>query len=175
MPEDFTIIEATEQSLDDFISLLEQVGAWLWRKGVKQWAPGTFQNNRDRLVRFIENGCLILAYQNSELAGGCILSEVNPGWPPSFAEVLANNALYLNALVVARFAAGQGLGTRIIDACTKVVCQRGKSVIRLDCWEGNTFLKSYYRRQGFKMLAAIPVNDYFVRLFEKDINSPHAQ
>jgi len=175
LPENFTIIEATEQSLNDFIILLEQVGAWLWRKGVRQWAPGSFQNNRDRLAYFIENGCLILAYQDTELAGGCILSEVNPGWPPSFVEASANNAMYLNALVVARFAAGQGLGTRIINACGKAVYQQGKSVIRLDCWEGNTFLKSYYRRQGFKMLAAIPVNDYYVRLFEKDIDSPDAQ
>jgi len=175
LPENFTIIEATEQSLDDFIILLEQVGAWLWQKGVKQWAPGSFQNNRGRLAHFIQSGCLILSYQDTELAGGCILSEVNPGWPPSFAKASANNAMYLNALVVARFAAGQGLGRQIINACTRVARKRGKRVIRLDCWEGNTFLKSYYRRQGFKMLAAIPVNDYYVRLFEKDIDSPHVQ
>ena len=172
MLENFTIVESTEQSLDRFIDLLEQIGAWLWQKGVKQWTAGTFRNNRERLIRFVENGCLLLAYQNTELAGGCILSEVNPGWPTSFAEPSANNAMYLNSLVVARFAAGQGLGRQIINACTTVARKRGKCVIKLDCWEGNTFLKSYYQQEGFKMLAAIPVNDYYVRLFEKNIDSP---
>lgn len=172
MPENFTIVESTEQSLERFIDLLEQVGAWFWQKGIKQWVPGTFRNNRHRLVHFVRNGCLLLVYQNTELAGGCILSEINPGWPTSFAEDSANEAMYLNSLVVARFVAGQGLGTRIIDACTKMVCERGKCVLRLDCWEGNTFLKSYYRQHGFKMLATIPENDYYVRLFEKNIYSP---
>ncbi len=168
MPEKFTIIESTGQSLDDFILLLEQVGAWLWEKGVKQWAPGNFRNNRKRLAYFVENGCLILAYYDRDLAGGCILSEINPGWPES-----SNNAMYLNSLAVARFAAGQKLGMHIINACAKEVCKRGKSTIRLDCWDGNSFLKSYYQREGFKMLEAIPVNDYLVRLFEKDVASSH--
>ena len=166
MPEKYTIVEATKQSLDSFIVLLEQVGAWLWAKGIKQWAPGTFRNNRKRLVHFVENGCLILAYQNQNLAGGCILSDTNPGWPAT-----TDEAMYLNSLVVARFAAGKDLGTQIINRCTEVAHRRGKSVIRLDCWEGNTFLKAYYQQEGFKMLAAIPVNGYYVRLFEKDVHS----
>lgn len=166
LPEKFTIVESTEQSLDSFIVLLEQVGAWLWEKGVKQWAPGSFENNRPKLAHFVENGCLILAYQNDKLAGGCILSEINPGWPDS-----SDQAMYLNSLVVARFAAGQGLGAQIISACSPVVRERGKSVIRLDCWDGNTFLKSYYQRQGFNMLQTIPEDDYTVRLFEKSVVS----
>lgn len=164
MPENFTIVESTEQSLDNFIDLLEQVGEWLWQKGIKQWAPGTFQNSRARLEYFVENGCLILAYQNQNLAGGCILSDVNPGWPTT-----TDEAMYLNSLVVARFAAGQGLGKLVINACAETARKKGKSVIRLDCWDGNTFLKSYYQQEGFKMLAAIPVNNYYVRLFEKDV------
>jgi GNAT superfamily N-acetyltransferase len=167
LPQKYTIVEATERSLDSFIDLLEQAGAWLWEKGVKQWAPGTFRNNRKRLAHFVKNGCLILAYQNDELAGGCILSVVNPGWPEP-----CNDAIYLNSLVVARFAAGQGLGRLIINACVETAQKKGKSVIRLDCWEGNTFLKSYYQQEGFKMLAAIPENDYYVRLFEKNVASP---
>ena len=166
LEENFKIIEATKQSLDDFILLLDQVGEWLWKKGIKQWAPGTFQKNRARLEDFIENGYLILAYQTGELAGGCILSAVNPGWPKS-----SDEAMYLTSLVVARFAAGQGLGTRIISACAEATRKRGKRFIRLDCWDGNDFLKSYYQQEGFKMLEALAVKDYFVRLFEKDVGS----
>ena len=167
MTQKFTIVEATTQSLDEFIPLLEQVGEWLWRKGVKQWAAGTFERNRARLTHFVENGCLILAYQRGDLAGGCVLSDVNPGLPNSSDEVM-----YLTSLAVARFAAGKGLGRQIIGVCEKAAYKRGKSAIRLDCWDGNHFLKTYYQGAGFKMLEAIPVDDYFVRLFEKDVSSP---
>ena len=47
----------------------------------------------------------------------------------------------------------------------------GKSLIRLDCWDGNEFLKSYYQGEGFRMLEAVQEDDYFVRLYEKDVGS----
>lgn len=161
-----TVVEATAESLDRFIPLLEEIGRWLWEKGVRQWAPGTFERDRDRIRFLVDNGCLLLAYQGQRLAGGCILTEVDPGWPRPSAE-----AMYLSSLAVARFAAGQGLGDRIVDACLRAARRRGKSLIRLDCWEGNEFLKSFYRRVGFRMLEAIQESDYFVRLFERDVGT----
>jgi GNAT superfamily N-acetyltransferase len=91
---------------------------------------------------------------------------VDPGWPES-----SDDCLYLSSLAVARFAAGQGLGTRIIGACDEAARKRDKSLIRLDCWDGNEFLKSYYQGEGFRMLEAVQEDDYFVRLFEKGVES----
>ena len=160
-----TIVEATAQSLDEFIALLEQVGDWLWQKGVKQWQPGVHYRNREKMADWINRGCLILAYHPERLAGGCVLSTVAPAvWSDAAAD-----ALYLSTLAVARFAAGQGVGAQIIDACTQATARRGKSRLRLDCWDGNDFLKSYYRQHGFNMLQTIPVQDYYVRLFEKPL------
>jgi GNAT superfamily N-acetyltransferase len=160
----YTIVEAAEEALDDFILLLEQTGKWLWKKGIKQWEPGTLQKGRGKLERYVKEGCLILAKRDGKLAGGCILSTVNPCWPKESEE-----AMYLNSLAVARFAAGEGLGTKIIEGCAEAVRRRGKRYIRLDCWDGNDFLKAYYQREGFKMLEAVPEDDYWVRLFEKDV------
>ena len=134
LEESFRIIEATEQSLDDFIPLLEQTGVWLWEKGIKQWPPGIFQENRAKLAHYVENGCLILAYLSGQLAGGCILSTVIPDWPD-----FPDNAMYLNSLVVARFAAGIGLGMKIINECAASARKRGRQYIYLDCWDGNDF------------------------------------
>ena len=164
MCDKFVIGEGTTESLDNFILLLDQVGEWLWDKGIKQWPPGTHQKNREKIRHLVENGCLVLAYHDQTLAGGCVLSEINPGWP-----IESDHAMYLTSLAVARFAAGKGLGTRILNACAQATRNRGKSSIRLDCWDGNAFLKSYYQREGFTMRQAIQVNDYFIRLFEKEI------
>jgi GNAT superfamily N-acetyltransferase len=161
---EFNIVEAPPQSLDEFITLLDQVGEWLWHKGVKQWRPGVHRENRAELARRVEQGCLILAYHQEKLASGCILSELVPDeWPE------APDILSLYSLVVARFASGRGLGTQIIQFCLQVAARRGKARIRLDCWDGNDFLKSYYQREGFKMLDAIQADGYYVRLFEKQI------
>ncbi|MCP4166872.1 MAG: GNAT family N-acetyltransferase [Chloroflexi bacterium] len=164
LPENYTIVEASVASLDAFILLLEEVGAWLWDRGVKQWAPGSFTKNRSRLEHFIEHGCLVLAYRGTDLVGGCILSEVNPGWPEH-----SEHAMYLNSLAVARSAAGKRLGTHIINTCIEVTGRRCKTIIRLDCWDGNDFLKSYYRREGFTMLEAHWTGDYTIRFFEMQV------
>ena len=85
-------------------------------------------------------------------------------WPDA-----SDDCLYLSSLAVARFAAGQRLGTRTVDSCAEAARKRGKSIIKLDCWDGNEFLKSYYQGEGFRMLEAVEKDGYFVRLFEKDI------
>jgi GNAT superfamily N-acetyltransferase len=106
-----------------------------------------------------------LAYRENILIGGCILSEIVP-------EMWANgdDSLFLSSLVVDRAAAGQGVGEQIIQFCLQVVSENKKSFIRLDCWDGNAFLKSYYQKAGFRMLNAVREKDYWVRLFEKHID-----
>jgi hypothetical protein len=56
LEENFEIIEATKQSVDNFIPLLEEAGEWLWKKGIKQWAPGIFRENRAKLEHYIDSG-----------------------------------------------------------------------------------------------------------------------
>lgn len=155
------ITEANTQSLDDFIELADEVGEWLWNKGVKQWEPGEHQANRETLAHMVDNGCLILAYRGDTLVGGCILSEViPPEWPDS------PNVMAISKLAVARSVAGQNVGRQIVQGCVEAARQRGKSRIRLDCWEGNDFLKGYYQREGFTMLGIIQCVGYQCRLFD---------
>ena len=158
MGKGFVIFETAVTGLTEFIPLLEQTGQWLWDKGIKQWKPGYFVENRSELERLVENGRLILTYQADKLAGGCILTATE-------------NGMYLSALAVARFAAGQDVGDQIIDHCIQVTRTSGKKYLRLDCWDGNDFLKSYYRQAGFTMRETIPEGDYYVRLFELDVEA----
>ena len=167
MAETFRLVEDSGESLDSFIVLLDRAGEWLWRKGVKQWEPGSHRRSRDKIRHQVENGCLVAAYEQEALAGGCVLTEVIPSvWtdPP-------DNAMYVCTLAVARFAAGKGLGGQILDYCAGIARNRGKSCIRLDCWDGNAFLKTYYQNEGFEMLEAVQVGEFFCRLFERELTA----
>ena len=162
---DIIIIKAPIESLDSFISLLDEAGKWLWKKGIKQWSPDLHRKNSLSLLNLVNHGHLILAYQENILIGGCILSEIVPEmWTDG------DDSLFLSSLVVDRAAAGQGVGEQIIQFCLQVVSEYKKSFIRLDCWDGNAFLKSYYQKAGFRMLNAVREKDYWVRLFEKHID-----
>jgi len=161
----FRIVLDSGDALDAFIALLEQAGEWLWNKGVTQWRRGFHDENRDLLKQQVEHGCLVLAYWDDLLAGGCILTEI----PPDVWDGRSGDALYLNSLVVARFAAGLGLGEQIIERSLKVAREQGKSSLHLDCWDGNEFLKTYYREMGFTMLGVAREAGYDCRLFEMDV------
>ena len=163
LPDDITLFEATEARLDDYIELLEETAAWLWARGVHQWRPGEHRSARPELLAKLRRGCLILAEYDGRLAGGCLLTELAPAcWPDA-----PTDAFYLSGLAAARRAAGQDLGGRIIDEAMNAIRRRGKRRLRLDCWDGNEFLKKYYRVRGFQDLGRAQEGDYWVRLFER--------
>jgi RimJ/RimL family protein N-acetyltransferase len=160
---EFTIFEASLPLLDAYIDLLEEAAAWLWARGVHQWQPGGHRAARADLLAKLDRGALILAERDGRLAGGCLLIEIAPAcWPDAPAD-----ALYLSGLVVERWVAGQDLGGRILDGAILVAQRRGKARVRLDCWDGNEFLKRYYRARGFHDLGRAQEADYWVRLFER--------
>ena len=70
--------------------------------------------------------------------------------------------------MVARWAAGRDLGGRILNAAAEAA-RRGKSRLRLDCWDGNNFLKGYYRARGFEDRGRVREEDYWVRLFQRAV------
>jgi len=159
------MITTSEKYLDAYIELLEEAAAWLWARDVHQWRPGEQRAARGELLAKLRQGALILVEQEGRLAGGCLLTEVRPAvWPDDPAD-----AFYLSGLVVARWAAGQNLGAKILDEAMTAARQRGKKRLRLDCWDGNEFLKGYYRARGFRDLGRVQEEDYWVRLMERAI------
>ena len=69
----------------------------------------------------------------------------------------------------ARVYAGHALGRRILGRCELVAQRDGATQMRLDCWDGNAALRSYYRSAGYSELDAVESHGYPVRLFEKGL------
>ena len=157
------IHQADAAELDAYIDLLEEASEWLWARGVQQWRPGEHRAARLHLLAQLQRGCLILAEMDGRLAGGCLLTEIAPAcWPDT-----PSDAIYLSGLVVARWAAGQDLGAQILERAAEAARQRGMARLRLDCWDGNEFLKTYYRTRGFEDMGRVQEEDYWVRLFQR--------
>jgi len=74
---------------------------------------------------------------------------------------------YVGKLVVARSAAGRGLGLELLAAAEGIVAAAGRRWLRLDCWSGNSFLCGYYERAGFRRGDTVSHRDYLLCLFEK--------
>ncbi len=161
------IYEVDATRLDAYIDLLEEAADWLWARGIYQWRPGEHRAARAKLLAQLQAGCLILAEKHGRLAGGCLLTSLAPPyWPDP-----RPPACYLSGLVVARWTAGQDLGTQILDGAVEATRQRGRTRLRLDCWDGNTFLKTYYRQRGFTDMGRVQEEDWWVRLFERNVST----
>lgn len=151
--------------LDAFVELLEVVGADLWARGIRQWPAGS---NRDQIHWFeqqLRTGALLcLKDPNDVLVGGCVLGVAPPGvWVER-----PGRAAYLHRLAVAPWI-GRGWGGRIVRAAEEWALERGRPLLRLDCWDGNEKLRAYYRRLGFRERDAVAVGGYEVRLLEKGL------
>ena len=60
------------------------------------------------------------------------------------------DAGYVHGLVIDREHAGEGLGGQLLDWAERRTLQTGRTLLRLDCVEGNERLRRYYRDRGFR-------------------------
>lgn len=145
------------------LALLEAAADWLWARGVRQWAPGSFTAAAHGTA--VPGRTAYLAERNGQPAGTFALLWDDPDvWgvrPP--------DAGYLHSLAVARAYAGQHLGALLLDTAAAQVRAAGRRYLRLDCWAGNTMLRAYYTAQGFTPLGEAPVATFQVALFERAV------
>jgi len=60
-----------------------------------------------------------------------------------------HTAFYLYKLIISRDAAGNGLGSLVLDWACRVAALEGRRWLRIDCWRTAKGLQRYYERLGF--------------------------
>jgi len=60
---------------------------------------------------------------------------------------------YVHTLSVHRRARGTALGERMMKLAEQIIAARGRDLFRLDCWRRSEFLRGYYARLGFAIVA----------------------
>ncbi len=153
--------------LADFVDVLEEVGTWLFERGIPQWPPGSNVAQVKRFRAWIDEGDLIVLRDGPVVLGGCIVgrapSEAWNGYPAP--------AVYLRKLAVARSVGGRNYGHKLVARAEQWALDSHCTVMRLDCWDGNQPLRAYYRDLGYCEIGRAKEHDSWVRLFEKTLSS----
>lgn len=166
------IVAAQDNDLRRYIDLLEEVAAWLERRGIKQWHLGNFRLSADYYAESIRLEEVQLAFVGEEMVGTLRLLLREPVvWP----EVVEDDAVYVYNLAVRRAWADQRLGGRMLDWAASRAASLGREWVRLDCVSDNNFLRDYYTRAGFEERGEIealfpaPVGTLRLRRYEKRV------
>nr|WP_203593384.1 GNAT family N-acetyltransferase [Streptomyces sp. SID9124] len=133
------------------LAFREEAAAWLRTLGTDQWSR---PYPADRLLATIEAGTVYMI-RDAEVTAGTITltTEAEDGlWT---AEELAEPALFINKLTVARTYAGHDIGGRILDWAADRAYGAGAAYLRLDAWTTNRGLQNYYLRHSFRHVRTV--------------------
>jgi GNAT superfamily N-acetyltransferase len=178
---------ATEEHLDVVLGLIEDARSWLWTKDTDQWARPwpTEQERDDRVLKGLRGEKTWIVWDGAiPVATVTMTPRKNAAvWSPRKKAAfwskrgstanLAERAVFVHRLIIARKYAGTGLGADLIDWAGL----RGKSLygakwIRIDVWRTNKGLHRYYRRQGFEPCGFCADRSYpSGALFQKPVSS----
>ena len=125
--------------------LRRQIEDWLDEQGIEQWGHGHV--SRQEITEQIHAGHWHVV---RDPAMG-VAAAVRLLWAdPEVWGADDTLAVYVHGLMVHRGASGRGLGAFLLDWAAERGRAEGAEVIRLDCVESNTALRTFYHRQGFQ-------------------------
>jgi GNAT superfamily N-acetyltransferase len=162
-----------ESDLHLAAGILEQVTVWLAARGLRQWPVGSFESEdgwgRSRLRDALSQGELYLAWDGDRAVATITLQRSDPLFWADGAD-----ALYIHRLAVDRSAAGQGVGSHLIDWAAFKCREQGRRYLRLNTLTGSDFLRGYYRAAGFEQRGHREVHGRSFVLLEKQVIEPPA-
>ncbi len=159
-----SITPATSAELDIVLDMLEEAARWITSKGIDQWQPGSFADQRkQKIAGQVDHGEVYLARVDGKPFGTFTLQWADPlVW-----QNVPDDAGYMHRLAVRRAFAGQGLGQALLASAGSKVVAAGKRYLRLDCMAENEALRLYYERAGFSYCGDLSGNGWSASLYEK--------
>ena len=134
------------------VALMDEAATWLAGTGTTTWRPG--QVDEARVLGWMRTGRVYVAEVGTQVVGTVRVSwDDVPIWgarPPE--------AGYVHSLVVARSAAGQSEGHRLLQHAEVVVGRSGRPLVRLDHVAGNPRLEQYYTDAGYAVVGTQDVD-----------------
>ncbi len=135
---------AFEQDAEELWRLRTVLEDWLEQQGIVQWDKGEL--SKLQLLDQVSRGEWHLTRDGSAICAALRFLWADPlTWGK-----LDGFAGYVHGLMVDRNHAGQGLGRRLLSWAEEQARKARAPLLRLDCVETNTRLRSYYVEQDFR-------------------------
>jgi GNAT superfamily N-acetyltransferase len=173
MREILHVRRADADDLPVILGMIDGAAAWLRTKDTDQWArPWPNRAARDARVlrRLLSGDTWIVEEDGSPIATATARRHGNQTlWT---AAEQKEPALYISRLVVARHAAGRGIGAAMIDwSGQRAVRDWSAQWVRIDVWTTNDALHDYYAKRGFRFCRIDAKENYpSAALFQKPTN-----
>ena len=156
------VLIATAKDISTITDLLNQTAELLHAKNLTQWGEkfpqADIQNEiaKRRVYQVVSFGKIVAVFSLRDSDYFWHTTDLNPA------------CVYFYRFALAKHKIGKNIGSVVYRAIEKfIVLGLGKSVIRLDCWAGNTFLKKFYESHQFIHQGDFPESDYQISLYEK--------
>jgi len=160
------IVIANRRDAEALAKILSGAVRYKMEHGDGAWGDTPY--TRQEAERLIGGARVYLAYQNEELVGTFSLQDKDVRvWGAT-----RESAIYLHRLAVSQGAHGRHIGEQLLSCAARETANMGYSLLRLDCDERNTSLRSYYEQHGFKMVGRrqpTAADHYVAALYEQRI------
>lgn len=130
------------------LSLFDEAVEWLVERGLSgQWGEQPFSARpemRNLVKRTLRENEIRVAEHEQQVVG-----VVAVGTCPPYVPGNPVPELYVSLLLSSRRLRGHGIGAQLLDLACELARQRGRLMVRVDCWADSPRLVSFYEKQGF--------------------------
>jgi GNAT superfamily N-acetyltransferase len=77
--------------------------------------------------------------------------------------------LYVGLLLSARRLAGERIGARLLELACSIARQRGRRMVRVDCWADSPRLVRFYQGQGFERVGRFDLQGWRGQVLGKTV------
>jgi GNAT superfamily N-acetyltransferase len=143
---ELSVVRATVDQAGSVLELRDDLARWMLEHGIEQWRPG------DLPLEWIQvcaaQGWVFVMARGKDLVGSVTIVWEDPliwGERPE-------PAGYVHMLMVDRDLAGHGIGRCLLGWAERFILGSEREVARLDCARANGPLRSYYERDGYRLV-----------------------
>ena len=159
---------ADESVLEQIYALIDRRIGWMDEVGIRQWNVTDYWGvyPREHYVEQMRHGRLFVLKDatSGAVAATAVFYERDPRWPDD---------AQVDTYYVHHFASSpdaKGAGRRLLQHLEEYARQKGKTVLRLDCADGNSKLNRYYQEKGYLPCGTCVDGLYRGILREKHLN-----
>lgn len=137
----------------------------LAEKGLKQWEDEEI--TWDTMSQDYDISNFYIVYKDDEAIGCFSVVDYDPTY---WLNDKPKEAIYIHKVMVLNKARGSGASDFILDAFKDIGRKRGMSCVKLDVREHKEKLRSYYERNGFKLVEIVDLGKgYLTALYKFDL------